>query len=58
MSAKESQKVKTEGYGTDNPNNGTNIVNQGKAGHKVPALGAIGVVPDIDSPEKTRGGKN
>lgn len=58
MSAKESQKVKQSGYGTDNPNNGTSIVSQGKPGHKAPALGAVGVVPDCNSPEQTRGGKN
>ena len=53
--SKETQKVKQSGYGTDNPNNSTNIVNQGKAGHKVPALGPIGNVPDKNSPEQCRG---
>lgn len=58
MSGKETQKVKQEGYGTDQPNNGTSIVSQGKPGHKAPALGAVGVVPDLSSPEQVRGGKN
>lgn len=56
--AKSTQTVKSgQGYGTDNPKNSQNIVNQGKPGHKVPALGSIGTVPDLSRPEHTRGGK-
>jgi len=58
MSAKDSQKVKTEGYGTDNPKDSMSIVSQGKPGHKVPALGAVGEVPDRSTPESVRGGKS
>ena len=55
MSAKSTQKVTQSGYGTNNPRNSTPIVNQGKAGHKVPKLGSVGMVPDKNSPESCRG---
>ena len=58
MAAKESQKVKQSGYGTDNPKGSMNIVSQGKAGHKAPALGSVGVVPDRNSAEQVRGGRS
>lgn len=60
MSAKSSQKPESagSGYGTDNPKNSTSIVSQGKPGHKAPALGSVGVVPDRSSPEQVRGGKS
>ena len=58
MSAKSTQKVKQSGYGTDNPNNGTSIVSQGKPGHKAPALGSIGSVPDRNSPSQVKGGRS
>jgi hypothetical protein len=54
MSAKESQKVKQEGLGTNQPNNSTSLVTPGKA----PALGAVGSVPDRNSAEQVRGGKS
>ena len=54
MSAKDSQKVKQEGFGTDQPNNKTSLKTPGHA----PALGAVGVVPDRSSPEQVRGGRS
>lgn len=51
MSAKESQKVKKEGYGTDNPKDSMNL----KFGGTPPALGSVGDVPDRNSPEQCRG---
>ncbi len=54
MSAKDSQKVKQEGFGTDQPNSKTSLKTPGK----VPALGAVGSVPDRSSPESVKGGKS
>jgi len=60
MSAKSSQKPESAGpgYGTDNPKDSMSIVSQGKPGHKAPALGSVGEVPDLTSPEQVRGGKS
>ena len=55
MAGKQSQKVTQEGFGTDNPKESQNIVSQGKAGHKVPALGAVGSVPDRNTPDSVKG---
>ncbi len=55
MAAKESQKSKGgPGFGTDQPNNSTNL----RFPHRTPRLGSVGVVPDRNSPESVRGGKN
>ena len=58
MAAKESQKVKQQGFGTDNPKDSMNIVSQGKPGHKAPPLGAVGEVPDRNTAESVRGGRS